>query len=398
MVARPHLGNVWATTADITDIIDPDLDVAHPSGRGGAGRYALGWEATPIKQPHEWANFLGNKLDETFKQQAERGFLLWEDDIAYVEGSIVYHGSSTYIAKQASTNQLPTNTTYWLERTDDIAAINAAVASLHETLDDHVVNYSNEHATHVHDLVVSGYTTTEIDALIASGLQDVLDHIALTNNPHQVTPTQLGVLPVTGGIFTGQVDYRYMAFETFTLDASANVGGGAVGFHDNTNGLALNYDEEPVEVIGNDLSLLLHEGNYYEMRNRAEPSFVLPVPQIEINFLDGINTKAVGAYTLTYTRAGTLSYVDKEGNAQTAIADEPAIEKGGLKLDATYSLQTDVDIQGASVAVTYADGSKTLGYTGISNPELRVHLGTTGVVTSLRIFSPRLTTEQEAML
>lgn len=193
---RPKLGRIWGDSNSVARR-DP-----------GDEKYLKGWlSEIPTYQV---LNYLQWKTDSTLQALAERGVLEWGGDATYRNGAAVWDESNgvIYVAKldgPSKTLKPSSNLAQWtpsaLQITRaDYDAISAAIAS-------HIADVtSNPHGLTPGRL--GTYTTAQIDALVAQYKKMVSDHAARKDNPHGVTATDIGAVPVTGGAYTGNVEMK----------------------------------------------------------------------------------------------------------------------------------------------------------------------------------------------
>jgi hypothetical protein len=357
----------WAKDALLSDKVDPDLDPTHPSGEGGVGKYDEGWTANaagqpipPIRQPHQWANFILNQITLKMEQLAQY-WNLWDVGVDYELGAVVQSeldgkmyvaGAPTVGGTDPSTNviflEAITNESWSAFRFGPWAA--------------HKIDLDNPHV--VTATQADTYDKQELDILVG-GIQDDADlHADDETNPHDVTAAQVGCLDLSiGGTFTGDV----------SMGSALRVSGSKVQLEQSnslhleptimmkaTTGhkLGVTEDGDPVFTIATNgtVSILIHEGNVLEAQKISNLSFTLPEPWLDIPLQTGIDGIGTGDFMLTFSRNTTLPYVDREGVVQVAAIDEPAVDYEGLVLTANTIMDIVATYENCTVVVWTPNG------------------------------------------
>ena len=100
-------------------------------------------------------------------------------------------------------------------------------------------------------------------------------------------------------------------------------------------------------------SQLLLDSNYISAREAVEASYVVPTPDCQVDFRNGISM-LYGAGAVAFTGpAGSRGYIDKSGIAQTAAVNSPRLTAQGMLLNGATDVEvctvpTANNIQGAT--------------------------------------------------
>lgn len=114
MTTKPDLTRIWASGADPSNIIDPDV--------GESGKFANGWEAE--LPPFEYFNFLFKLFTEAFASFNENGIPTWDSNTVYAIGALSKGSNNLiYQAVQSQSGNDPISDTgnNWKLYTDIIA-------------------------------------------------------------------------------------------------------------------------------------------------------------------------------------------------------------------------------------------------------------------------------------
>ncbi len=317
------LGRIWAS-APLSPNIDP-----------GAAKYNLGWVAEiPVFQ---MLNYINNRYDTNIVSLAQRGVFEWGNDIAYLNSSLVWDEADgfIYISKVAnpSTATRPgLNATQW-----DKSAVQISRKQYDDAVlawNNHIANTSNPHALTTE--ILDTYTKAVIDSKVSTNNSNINTHIANKSNPHAVTAIQAGAVPVTGGDYTGLVRHLFASTGIGASALACSLLADATGaFLAKGANAKLGIDNLFKPVFIDDAAVksqLLLDSNYIAAREAAEASYVVPTPDCQVDFRNGLGM-LYGAGAVTFTGpAGSRGYIDKSGVAQTAALNTPRFTKLGLYL------------------------------------------------------------------
>lgn len=304
MTQRPIYAHIWAENALPADIGDADVYVpenpVYPEQ--ATDQYKAGWYVSPgndhVKQPHQWLNSWARTSDTAILEYMQRG-TAYDSTVTYQVGSYVQEDGVWWKARVAGQLAAP-NMTEWIRigRTD-IKEINLFIAERHATLTTHMARRDAPHE--VSPIQIDAYSKTQLDQLVAAVQTDLNSYQMRRDNPHTVTAAQLGVLPTTGGTFTGQVQFALLRLLN-------NV---TVGLQSGTFGVACNAASIGImpttSVPTASGSELLHERNYRTIRNRHNTKFVAPAPELELPLVRDFNSIQSGFDDIEFTGTPTFS-------------------------------------------------------------------------------------------
>lgn len=315
------LGRIWASAPT-----SPNLDP-------GAAKYSLGHVAEiPVFQV---LNYINNRYDTNIVSLAERGVFEWGNDVTYNNAALVWDEADgfIYISKVASPSVATRpglNASQW-----DKSAVQISRAQYDTAVtnwSNHIANTSNPHALTTE--ILNTYTKAVINSKVATVQSDVTNHKSNTSNPHGVTAAQVGAVPATGGNYTGLVKHLFASTGIGAASYAASLLTDATGtFMALGANAKIGLDSTKKAVFINDTSVksnLLIASDYIAAREAVEASYVLPTPDCEVNFRNGLNL-LYGNGTVTFTGpAGSRGYLDKSGVAQTAALNIPRFTAQGL--------------------------------------------------------------------
>lgn len=306
-------------------------------------KWKLGWVSEiPVFQ---MLNYINNRYDTNIVALAERGTFEWGTDLAYNIGALVWDETdgSIYISKVAEPSKTvrpSLNATQWDKSSVQIsrAQYDLAVANW----SNHIANTSNPHQLTVE--ILDTYSKSIIDGKVAVVQSGLNSHTSNFQNIHNVTATQAGAVPVTGGNYTGLVNHLFAstgigptsyaatlltdATGTFlTLGAASKVG------IDSTN-KAVFVDGAGVK------SNLLIESNYIAAREAVEALYVTPTPDCEVQFRNSLNLIHGSGSAYFTGPAGSRGYLDKSSTAQTAALNAPRFTPQGLYVTGSVDAET----------------------------------------------------------
>lgn len=392
MTNRNSTSTSWATDV-AAQVVDPETDSSHPSGKGGAGKTAKGWVSET--EPQQWENFNIKLREDRQWAILKNGRVPWDDEVTYKKGAITYLSSVLYvaIATSGNLNKSPaTQTAYW-------SPIKFTTADLHATTIADMTNKYNIHApagqnSHNDNIVaIGGSIKSTIDNQNTVVANDLAAHIPLTN-PHTDAATNIGTLPSTGGSFTGGVNY----LDNMSIGTDCELMPNAttfVNFRSNTGAIGLGVADYHK---GGRWQQILTALNFPDVESLYNSSFVMPKPDLHFPLLNSLAAMNSVPASLVYTRAGTLAYTDRNNVAQTAAINAPPYEVAGLKLGAGTAL-----IVTASGLFGARDGciSYTLNNVVVvkdvqfTSADLTYYFGVSGNVKNFRVWSQRLTPRQK---
>lgn len=339
-----ELGRIWAS-APLSPNVDP-----------GAAKYNLGWVAEiPVFQ---MLNYINNRYDTNIVSLAQRGVFEWGNDIAYLNSSLVWDEADgfIYVSKTAnpSTATRPgLNAAQWDKSSVQISRKQYDDAVL--AWNNHMANTSNPHALTTE--ILDTYTKAVIDSKVSTNNSNINTHIANHSNPHAVTAVQAGAVPVTGGDYTGLVRHLFASTGIGASALACSLLADATGaFLAKGTNAKLGIDNLFKPVFIDDAAVksqLLLDSNYIAAREAVEASYVVPTPDCQVDFRNGISM-LYGAGAVAFTGpAGSRGYIDKSGIAQTAAVNSPRLTAQGMLLNGAADVEvctvpTANNIQGAT--------------------------------------------------
>lgn len=374
---------LWASSP-LAQVTDPDLDAHHPGGTGGEGKYAAGW--IPEKEPHQWINFIYGAQDEILYQGMAVGGMPRDPTINYKSGAISLDNE---VWKTATKDTPAPNDWEEVAAGNSLASFTSWETSTANTLNAHksiMGPTGNAHDTTIAQ--AGGYDKQEADVKSTAINVGIEAHKSRTDNPHNVSHTQVNCLPASlGGNFTGIVNFKKVLL---TPDSGLQ----ETEVFNNRNGLGI----KDVPWLSASNEEVLTQKSYTRLRNKHEPKFALPPEDIFIPLADYLTSPSSGAYTLEYARNSELPFIDRAGVNQVAPIDEPPFELMGLKLSTDYSLIFVGGLSGVGTLSYDLNGVVTTLTVDFIENDLSFYIGKVGNAKNLRIWLTPLTEEQKAML
>lgn len=322
MTIRPEVGRVWASAAASSNVQDPDKYTPN--------KVNLGWVSEI--PPYQWFNWLLKRNDELKRSLVERGIAAWGSDVTYLAGALTYNDadSTIYTCLKGNKGVQPDkdNGVTWVASAVQITKDD--FLRLTQILDDHIKNKSNPHGVTAEQ--ISAYTKAQIDALLNKYNGDFTSHTKDFNNPHKVTAAQAGAVPITGGKYSGAVEFT---------QSKMNIGSTTTGFDSTSNyvrifkddkGLGVNASGKPVFSSGSSQKELLYSENFADLTLKNNPAYAVPPPDLHIP-LNGDTCIYEGEGVTEFSRASRASYVNRQGTLSLADVDEFRFEQGGLKIE-----------------------------------------------------------------
>ena len=377
-----QLGRIWAS-APLSPNIDP-----------GATKYNLGWVAEiPVFQ---MLNYINNRYDTNIVSLAQRGMFEWGSDIDYKNSALVWDEADgfIYVSKLASPNTSTRpglNAAQW-----DKSAVQISRKQYDDAVlawNNHIANTSNPHALTTE--ILDTYTKAVIDSKVSTNNSNINTHIANKSNPHAVTAIQAGAVPVTGGNYTGLVRHLFASTGIGASALACSLLADATGaFLAKGANAKLGIDNLFKPVFINDAAVksqLLLDSNYIAAREAVEASYVVPTPDCQVDFRNGLGM-LYGAGAVTFSGpAGTRGYTTKSGTAATAGLNEPRLTPQGLYVNGvadteTLMIPTTGNIQGATSYSYCAYLSMPI----VSDGEVLLQLPAASSTTGLLVWSGNL--------
>ena len=283
---RPKLNRIW-TSSSPTLRRDP-----------GDAKYIQGWiSEIPTFQV---LNYLQYKVDTTLLALAERGIAEWGPDVQYGLNSLAWDETNKviYISTVGSpdrTKAPSTNPTQWVA--SSIQVSRAEYDSVVAAINAHIRNVTgNPHKLTAGRL--NAYNKTEIDNIVSQYRTLVANHANDKNNPHQLTATIIGAVPVTGGTYTGDVTFNSnVYFDVNKVNTIRKTGG---MFLQNGTGI-IGITTAGVGVVGDTTSTtpIVTEASYPALKQLQEPDYAIPPPAVVMDLMKSINMRMGIGYVNT---------------------------------------------------------------------------------------------------
>lgn len=391
MTNRKDFTDVWAT-APSAFVVDPEVDVDHPSGEGGPGKTDRGWISET--EPGEWENYLLNLREVRVKTFAQGGKLPWDSDVYYKVGGLCTYLGVNYVSLSSSNkNKTPTTaTTYWSAiKFATAAEYLAAVADMQNKFSVHTVAGQNVHGDDI--VAIGGSYKNVIDSQVKFVSDGLVTHTNRVDNPHNDTAIGTGTIPSTGGSFTGRVNYLQNLSLGTNCELMTSIST-FVSFRSNAGAIGLGVADYS---NGGRWQAIFTAASFPSINQTYNPSFKLPLPDLHFTLKSHLAPR-LSTGSLTYTRPGTLAYIDKNNTAQTAAANFAPFEVNGLKLAANTSLIVDAPgLFGArDGCISYTlNNVVVVKDVQFTSADLVYYFGTSGNVQNFRVWSQRLTPRQK---
>lgn len=280
---RPKLNRIW-TSSNSSLRRDP-----------GDAKYLQGWiSEIPTFQV---LNYLQYKVDTTLLAQAERGIFEWGGDVTYTLGSIVWDelDKKIYVSTVGSpdkTKAPSNNLSQWSPSSIQIprASYDAVLAAINAHIADVT---SNPHR--ITAGMLNAYNKAEIDALVVQYRALVSAHASDKNNPHGVTATGIGAVPVTGGTYTGPVSFSGGLFFDAAKINRVSVTNGLF-LQSGSNVLGINSSGIAVAGTTSLQSPIVTEQTFPTLKATQEASYAVPMPSIKLNLMGDLHVQVGSGY------------------------------------------------------------------------------------------------------
>lgn len=276
MAIRPKLNRVWTSNNSVARR-DP-----------GDAKYLQGWVAEI--PTYQVLNYLQYKIDTTMLAQAERGIFEWGDDVSYGVGSLAWDETNKTIYVCTVTNpskalRPSANLAQWSPSSIQVPRANydAIVAAINAHIADVTTNPHRVTAAQI-----GAYNKSELDAIVANYRAMVQAHVTDYNNPHQLTATQVGAVPVTGGIYTGEVTFPTVYLNDAKTAQIVNDGG--LYLRNGSYYLGINGSTgNPEAGTAASKSRIVSELNFPDVKAVQEPRYATEPPAYEMSLIKSIN-------------------------------------------------------------------------------------------------------------
>lgn len=348
---RPKLNRIWADGS------------ANRRRDPGDAKYIQGWiSEIPTYQV---LNFLQYKVDTTLLAQAERGIFEWGNDVTYTRGALAWDSlvGAVFVstAEGPSTSLAPSNNpTQWVRSSVGISRnqYDTIVASINAHIADITGN--------PHQLTparLNAYTRAETNTLVNQYRAMVTAHANDTNNPHKLTATQIGAVPITGGTYSG--DVVFATGKILLNPAGTNlVGIVSGGVYLQSAGGMLGITSAGVPMAGTNAtqSKIVLESTFADLKALVEPNYASVQPDFEmqlnrdINIYRGSGTSQTN-WSEAYSSDGAYSLQVTPSLANRLDLSINPVE-GSMQLTAAFDVNLGtVTSNNDAVLWQYGDGS-----------------------------------------
>lgn len=275
---RPKLNRIWANGS------------ANRRRDPGESKYIQGWiSEIPTYQV---LNFLQYKVDTTLLAQAERGIFEWGNDVTYTRGALAW--DSLVGAVFVATDEAPSislapsnNPTQWVRSSVGISR------NQYDTIVADITAHIADITGNPHQLTparLNAHTRAETDALVNQYRAMVAAHANDTNNPHKLTATQIGAVPVTGGTYSGAVVFA--TGKILLNPTGTNLVGivsGGVYLQSADGMLGITSAGVPMAGTNAAQSKIVLESTFANLKALVEPNYASPQPDFEMQLNRDIN-------------------------------------------------------------------------------------------------------------
>lgn len=345
---RPKVGRLWANSSSVVRR-DP-----------GDAKYLIGWlSEIPTYQV---LNYLQWKTDATILALAERGVLEWGPDVTYKKNAAVWDETNgrMYIStldNPSKTLRPSQNANQWVGSAVQLSR--SAYDATVKKIDDHVADVTGN----PHKLTpgrLGTYTVAQIDALVAQYRAEVKTHSDNKDNPHNVTASQIGAVPVTGGNYTGNVtmDTGQVLLST---DGNRLIKADSTGVYLKNSAGAVGVDANGkgfVKIGTAAASEIVTQQTFADNKKTTEPVYSSPFPILYMPLIRDINLH-VGRGTVTtdvdtqYDASGRLQL----SGLDMVLSNPPLVGK----TDVTIAVDVIIPNAGATNQTSTTIGLGSLG-------------------------------------
>lgn len=323
MAQRPKLNRIWGGSTATTRR-DP-----------GDTKYNQGWVSEI--PTYQVLNYLQWKADTTMLAIAERGVAEWGADVTYRKGSLVWDETNATIyvaivnAPTAGTKP-SSNSPHW--SASSIQVTRAGYDTTVSNINTHIANRT----TNPHGLtadMLNAYNKAQIDALVTQYNALVKAHTDRRDNPHDVTASQIGAVPVTGGTYTGDVTFNTGLYFNTAKTAKLFVNAaGNLALQNGGTTLGVTTAGKAYVSSGAASSNIVLESGFAALKALREPDYAVPLPTFQMNLIGSINVQVgasgvdSGTWVPTYNANNNALLVDNVGAQKTISADSPTLAAG----------------------------------------------------------------------
>lgn len=276
---RPKLNRIWTSSNSVMRR-DP-----------GDTKYIQGWIAEI--PTYQVLNYLQYKADISMLALAERGIFEWGTDVKYTLGSVTWDESNgvIYISTVGSPDRS-------LRPSANLSQWTPSAIQVSKVQYDTVVNAINTHIADIagnpHKLTarrLNAYNKNEIDNIIAQYRALVAAHVNDRNNPHQLTASGIGAVPVTGGTYTGDVIFNSgLYFDSRRVNKITRTGG--LFLQANTAVLGIDSSGKVVAGTSASKSPVVTEDSFPGLKAGKESEYAVPPEAFRLPLIGDLNVYA----------------------------------------------------------------------------------------------------------
>lgn len=288
---RPQLGRLWASQNGASRR-DP-----------GTPKYLLGWVSEI--PTYQVLNYLQYRQDTLMLALAERGIFEWGAEVVYKKGALAWDevDSKIYIAKIASPGTTrPGANSNWEVSSAQIGR--TLFDNTKSNIDNHIAATNNPHQ--LLPGTIGAYSKAEVDTIVANYYAQVQAHASNRNNPHGTKAVDVGAVPATGGRYSGDVIFG--TGKVFLSDDKSKYAGyadGGVWLRDGQVGVGILDSGIPVaKDSAGTSSEIITEKSFAATKAQTEPFYAAPLPVFFVPFARDLNI---------YIGSGTSDYSDADG-------------------------------------------------------------------------------------
>lgn len=353
MALRPKLNRIWTST-NSTLRRDP-----------GDAKYLQGWiSEIPTFQV---LNYLQWKVDTTFLALAERGVFEWGSDVQYVRNSLAWDdtNSTIYVATVAApdrTKPPSTNPAHWAA--SSIQITRAEYDSIKSSIQAHVADVTgNPHRLTAGRL--NAYNKAEIDNILTLYRTLVSDHANDVNNPHKLTALVVGAVPITGGTYTGNVQFNALVYFDAAKTKQIRT---SDGLYLQSGNFVVGLDSSGDAVAGSTTSKskLVSENTFPTLKAANESSYATPAPTFsmplvsDINILVGSSTTDSGSWNPTFSVDDGCLFASNSTTANTGFITDGEVVSTRNPITFVFDVMSKTNRIPADTAYSFLIGAETL--------------------------------------
>lgn len=377
---RALLNLIWGEDALPADIGDPDIfKPSEPVYPGDVpNMYEKGWFVSGdevVKQPHQWINYFYRGVDLGIVAHAAQ-YNRWSELVDYKKEAVVFYDQNFYKALIPSPTSTPSLvSTEWEVCFTTLEEFKTLIDIVIASTDGHLALRNNPH--NLTATQINAYTIPQLDSTLSNALDNINTHKD-TANPHNETPYQVGTIPDSGGVFTGEVRFRSLLIPFGVVRIFGNAlrieaSEGRFGLTDN---------------LMKDSKLVLSENNFEPLKQKNNYRFKVRCPDIAMPLLGDLNMHSnVLVESCTY-QGEAMSFTNYRDEVVSVGINEVPFNLG-LHIDPSKSqslsiegtINTDVSI------MADVDGERKFVYLPLwTNGNLIEILGATNLIKNIHLW------------